>query len=67
MESEKKYRNRDWLWEEYWRKKRSAPSMARECGVTKRVIHYWMGKHGIRLRTISEAKRGELHPRWGRK
>ena len=63
----KKYRNRDWLYAEYWDNERSAPNMAGECGVTKRVIHYWMEKHGIPLRTVSEAKCGRLHPLYGKK
>ena len=63
----KKYRDRDWLYTEYWVNERSAPNMARECGVTKRVIHYWMEKHNIPLRTLSEAKRGSLSPFYGKK
>ena len=63
----KKYRDENWLYAEYWKNERSAPNMAKECGVTKRVVHYWMRKHGIPLRTVSEAKRGRLHHFWGKK
>lgn len=67
LKAKKWYRDFGWLFTEYWGNKRSAPDMAKECGVTKRVIHYWMKKRGISLRTISEAKRGKLHPFSGKR
>jgi len=61
-----KYRNGNWLYEQYWKNSRTAPSMADECGITKRAIHYWMNKQGVPLRTTSAAKSGEFHPMYGK-
>ena len=63
----KQYRYKHWLEWEYWGLEKSAPVIAKECGITKHAIHYWMEKHGIPLRTISEAKQGKLHPWYGRR
>ena len=56
------YREKDWLIENYDLKKRSAGEIAAEFSVTDAAILFWLRKHGIQRRTVSEA-RGFKH--WG--
>lgn len=56
------FREKDWLIENYVLKKRSAGEIAAEFSVTDAAILFWLRKHGIQRRTVSEA-RGFKH--WG--
>jgi hypothetical protein len=52
----KPFWQRDWLVTEYVEKGRSSGDIAREWGVTDTAIFFWLQKHGIPRRTISEAR-----------
>lgn len=41
------YRNKDWLYNEYINKKRSAPNIAKECGIHERTLRRWIDKFGL--------------------
>lgn len=43
----KKYKDAEWMEEEYKNKRRSRESIAEECGVTVRTINDWVTKHGV--------------------
>lgn len=65
---------RDWLQTEYVTKGRSAAEIAREGGCTENNILFWLGKHGIPCRSMSEVRRlkrwgsyGESNPMYGRR
>lgn len=51
-----------WLRVEYEDRERSTGDIAREIGITDAAVIYWLRKHGIARRTISQA-RGLKH--WG--
>jgi len=50
------FREKDWLIENYVLKKRSTGEIAQEFGVTDAAILFWLRKHGIQRRTVSEAR-----------
>lgn len=52
----------DWLRVEYVDKKRSASEIATDVGVTEKAIYFWLEKHGIPRRSISEARAAK---HWG--
>lgn len=52
-----KYRDSDWLEEQYVDQKRSTPDIADECGVSTQTICRWLGEHNIETRDRSEARR----------
>lgn len=54
--------SKEWLETEYVKKLRSAFDIAAECECKENNIYYWLNKHGIQRRTISEV-RGNKH--WG--
>jgi hypothetical protein len=63
-----------WLRAEYAEKGRSAGEIAREFGTTDAAILFWLRKHGIPRRSISEARArkhwgasGEDNPMWGKR
>ena len=65
--------DRDWLYTEYITKQRSANDIAAEYGYTKGNIYYWLDKHGIPARNISETRAvkhwgsaGEKNPMFGK-
>lgn len=62
------FKNREWLFTEYITKNRSAPEIARACGVNKTTILHWLGKFDIPRRDVSESKRGRFgghkNPAW---
>ena len=67
------FREKDWLIENYVLKKRSAGEIAQEFGVTDAAILFWLRKHGIQRRTVSEARdikhwglSGPDNPMWNR-
>ena len=67
------FREKDWLIENYVLKKRSTGEIAQEFGVTDAAILFWLRKHGIQRRTVSEARdikhwglSGPDNPMWNR-
>jgi hypothetical protein len=67
------FRERDYLDREYSIKQRSASDIAKEHGVTENAILFWISKHGIKTRTVSETRaikhwgaNGESNPMFGR-
>lgn len=50
MGSSEPYKQKDWLYERYWRRGEDTGEMAERCGVTDPTIGYWMDKHGIPTR-----------------
>jgi len=64
---------KEYLNEQYIKQQKSAKDIAAENGVTEGAIFYWLSKHGIKRRSISEARRvkkwgscGEKNPMFGR-
>lgn len=53
---------REWLYREYVERERSAAEIAAESDCGENNILYWLKKHGIRRRTIAEAR---AIKRWG--
>ena len=60
--SHKPHWDKEWLTEMYIIRKISIPDIAKMSNCTDSNISYWMGKHGIIGRTISEARKIK---RWG--
>jgi hypothetical protein len=67
------YWDHDWLYREYTEKGRSASEIAGEAGCTEGAILFWLNKHGIPRRAISQARdvkhwgaSGERNPMYGR-
>lgn len=54
--------NREWLVEMYVARERSAGDIAVEIGTTDANVLYWLKKHGIARRTVSQAR---ALKRWG--
>jgi len=70
----KPYWEKDWLENEYINKCRSSAEIAADFGVTDASILFWIRKHGIPRRTVSEARKikkwgsvGEKNPMYGRR
>ena len=66
--------DKKWLENEYVKKKKSSSDIAMEYGVTEAAIIYWMRKHKIKRRTISEARKikkwgskGKDNPMWNKR
>lgn len=51
-----KYRSKKWLNQKYHKEKLATTTMAEILGCDPSTIQYWMKKHGIEIRTMSEAK-----------
>lgn len=67
------FRDEDWLLQNYVQLQRSAGEIATEFGTTNSAIFFWLRKHGIPRRTISEARKikhwgqvGSDNPMWKR-
>lgn len=65
--------DKEWLVENYVEKKRSSGEIAKEFGVTDAAVLFWLKKHHIKRRTVSEARaekhwgsRGKDNAMWGR-
>lgn len=65
--------DREWLLREYRDKQRSSSEIACEMGCTENAIQFWLRKHGIPRRSISEARsvkywgaNGEANPMYGK-
>jgi transposase-like protein len=51
---ERKYTDEEWLCKQYVSKKRSAPDIASECGVSDDTILRWLKKFGVEVRDAKE-------------
>jgi len=58
------YRNKEWLEYQYIDLKKSSVKIAEENDSSYDTILRWLRKHGIKIRTASEACSGELHHEW---
>lgn len=65
--------NKKWLYDQYIVCQRSASEIAQEAGITENAILYWLHKHKIKRRTISEARAvkhwgasGSDNPMWNK-
>lgn len=63
----------NWLRNEYQTKQRSTGEIAEEIGITDAAILYWLKKHGIQRRSVSQARAikhwgavGEANPMHGK-
>lgn len=56
------FRHKEWLVAEYTENQRSTSDIAAQFGVTDTAIFFWLRKHGIPRRTISQARKVK---RWG--
>lgn len=68
-----KHWNKEWLVAEYVTKARSAAEIAAECGCRETNILYWLQKHGIPRRTMSQVRKvkhwgatGAANPMFGK-
>ena len=61
------YKDRDWLFDQYWNQGKSMDMIANETGKSKTTIQYWMKKFNIVRRSISEANRGKIFSKERRK
>ncbi len=68
------FRDKDWLTKEYVERQRSAADIAKQFGVTGNAICFWLGKHEIKTRSMSEIRKmkhwganGSSNPMWNRK
>lgn len=52
-----KYRDAEWLYEQYHEQKRSTREVAARAGVSDWTIRWWMDHHGIERRGAHEAER----------
>ena len=66
--------DREWLDHEYTTLGRSAAEIGKDFGVGDTAIHFWLHKHGIPRRTVSDARKlkhwgasGSDNPMWNRK
>lgn len=66
-------RERKYLFQQYVEKGRSTGEIAKENGVTDAAILYWLRKHGIERRSVSQARglkywgsNGEKNPMYGK-
>lgn len=58
--------NKEWLEEEYLVKKLSARQIAEIVGCASSTVREALKRVGIKSRTISESKKGEMNPRFGK-
>jgi hypothetical protein len=58
----KPYWDREWLHEEYVVKQRSASEIAEQFGIRDTAIYFWLKKHDIATRPMSEIR---AHKQWG--
>ena len=68
------FRTREWLEHEYLELGRSTGDIAAQFGVTDAAIIFWLKKHGIPRRTVSEARKlkhwgaaGSDNPMWNKR
>lgn len=68
------FRQKQWLEDEYILKERSTGDIAKQFGVTDSAILFWLKKHSIQRRTVSEAREikhwgqvGSDNPMWNKR
>jgi len=66
MKENKKYQNRDWLYEKYWGEKLDTKEIAKLCDVHFNSLIYWMDKFNIKRRTKSERQLGKKNHNYGK-
>lgn len=54
-----KYRNKNWLYQKYWKENLSQTEIAYLCKTNQPTIYYWMKKNIIPTRSYSEVVKGE--------
>ena len=64
---DKLYKDKNWLYRQYWIKQLSLPKISRLCNISIPAIVYWMDKFKIKRRTISQSISGKLNPIKGKK
>jgi hypothetical protein len=69
----REYWEREWLYEEYITKQRSAENIAAQFSITENAILFWLGKHKIPTRSVSDVRKikhwgaaGEKNPMFGK-
>lgn len=69
----KPFWDKDWCIQEYVTNQRSAADIAQQFGVTENAVLFWLGKHGIKGRSVSEVRSfkhwgssGEDNPMWNK-
>ena len=69
-----RFREADWLRHQYITEQRSAGEIASDFGVTDAAIIFWLKKHGIKRRSVSESRKikkwgsvGPDNPMWNRR
>jgi len=50
MSDEPKYRDEEWLREQYWENEKSTRDIADECGCGPETVRRWMKRHGLKRR-----------------
>ena len=58
--------DRDWLYQKYWIEKLSSEEIAKIVGCNSSAVLRALRRLDIPRRTNSEAKKGKLHPLWGK-
>ncbi|MFX0135867.1 MAG: helix-turn-helix domain-containing protein [Candidatus Hodarchaeota archaeon] len=53
----KQYWNKKWLYRKYWKESMGVNRIAALCPVDRKVIRYWLCKHGIERRNIEEIRK----------
>ena len=54
--SKKPFYDKNWLYEEYVTKKKSANEIAKQFNVTESTIYFWLKKHSIKTRCMKEIR-----------
>ena len=54
-----KYKDKQWLKEQYWEKERNTNELAEECGCSNETIRRWLNNHDLGVRSRSEQTRLE--------
>lgn len=60
----KLYKDRDWLFDQYWNKENSQREIAENAECSRETIITWMKKFNISVRSPSETGKGNKHHSW---
>jgi len=63
----KLYKNKAWLYQQYWSKAKRTSQIGNELNVNEVTIWNWLKRFKIKIRTMSEALKGENNPMWGKR
>lgn len=62
----KKYQDKKWFYEKYYKKKLCVSEIAKECGVGITTISRWAARFKIReIRPYKGSRKGPQNPYWG--